>query len=116
MRTSTSVADTVPESVSEEEEAPGWSILPSTISEMESEDEEKDSKAAPAPTIVGEVPCASPPVDEDNERSDRIKIICDPTTTSMNDATKAQGILGDDKFAKGEEILQLAAMMELKIL
>ncbi len=84
--------------------------------EMESEDEEKDSKAAPAPTIVGEVPCASLPVDEDNERSDRIKIICDPTTTSMNDATKAQGILGDDKFAKGEEILQLAVMMELKIL
>jgi len=42
-------ADTVPESVSEEEEAPGWSILPTTISEMESEDEEKDSKAAPHP-------------------------------------------------------------------
>jgi hypothetical protein len=83
---------------------------------MESEDEEKDSKAAPAPTIEGEVPCMSPPVDEDNERSDRIKIICDPTTTSMNDATKAQGFLGDDKFAKGEGILQLAAMTELKIL
>jgi hypothetical protein len=42
--------------MSEEEEAPGWSILPSTILEMESEDEEKDSKAAPTPTIKGEVP------------------------------------------------------------
>ena len=69
--------------MSEEEEAPGWSILPSMISEMESEDEEKDSKAAPTPTIEGEVPCASPLVDEDNGRYDRIKIICDPTTTSM---------------------------------
>ncbi len=76
-------ADTVPESVSEEEEAPGWSVIPSTILKMESEDEEKDSKAAPAPTIEGEVPCASPPVDEDIERSNRIKIICDPMTTSM---------------------------------
>ena len=56
--------------------------LPSTISEMESEDEEKNSKAAPTPAIEGEVPCVSPPVDED-ERYDRIKIICDPTTTSM---------------------------------
>jgi len=49
---------------------------------MELEDEEKDLKAASAPTIEGEVPCASPPVDKD-ERSDRIKTICDPTTTSM---------------------------------
>ncbi len=56
--------------------------LPSTISEMESEDEEKNSKAAPVLTVEGEVPCVSPPVDED-ERYDRVKIICDPTTTSM---------------------------------
>ena len=55
---------------------------PSTILEMESEDEEKNSKAAPTPTIEGEVPCVSPPMEED-ERYDRIKIICDPTTTSM---------------------------------
>ena len=43
-----------------------WVVyLPSTILEMELEDEEKDSKAASTPTIEGEVPCASPPVDED---------------------------------------------------
>ncbi len=35
-------ADTLPKSVSEEEEAPGWSILASTILEKESEDAEKD--------------------------------------------------------------------------
>jgi len=33
---------------------------------MKSEDEEKDSKAAPAPTIEGEEPCVSPPVDEED--------------------------------------------------
>ena len=33
---------------------------------MESEDEEKDSKAAPAPTIEGEEPCVSPPIDEED--------------------------------------------------
>ncbi len=53
-------AYTVPESVSEEEESPGWSILPSTISEKKSEDEDKDSKATPAPTFEKELPCASP--------------------------------------------------------
>ena len=65
-------ADNVPVSVSEEEEAPGWSILPSTILEMESEeDEEKDSKAAPTHTIKGEVPCVSPPVnEEDNDNKE----------------------------------------------
>ena len=47
-------ADNVPVSVSEEEEA-----------QMQSEDEEKESKAAPAPTIKGEVPCVSPPVNEE---------------------------------------------------
>ena len=54
---SDSNADNVPVSVSEEEEAQ---------MEMESEDEEKDSKAASAPTIEGEVPCVSPPVDEED--------------------------------------------------
>jgi hypothetical protein len=48
-------ADNVPVSVSEEDEIP-----------MESEDEEKDSKAAPAPTIEGEEPCVSPPVVEED--------------------------------------------------
>ena len=40
---------------------------------MVSDDEEKDSKAAPAPTttIKGEVPCVSPPVyEEDNDDND----------------------------------------------
>jgi len=54
-------ADNVPVSVSEEEET-----------QMESEeDEEKDSKAAPAPTIEGEEPCVSPPVnEEDNDNEE----------------------------------------------
>ncbi len=39
--------------------------------------------SATDPTIEGEVPCASPPVDKDNKRSDWIKIICDLTTTLM---------------------------------
>ena len=43
----------------------------------------KRTKAVPAPTIKGDVPCASLPVDEDNERSSRIKIICDPMPTLM---------------------------------
>jgi hypothetical protein len=43
----------------------------------------KRTKAVPGPTIKRDVPCTSLPVDEDNERSDWIKIICDPMTTSM---------------------------------
>ena len=38
---------------------------------MVSDDEEKVSKAVPAPTIEGEVPCVSPPVyEEDNDNND----------------------------------------------
>ena len=33
-------------------------------------DEEKDSKAAPTPTIEGEVPCVSPPIDEEDNNDE----------------------------------------------
>ena len=50
----------MPVSLSEDEEA-----------QMVSDDEEKVSKAVPAPTIEGEVPCVSPPVyEEDNDNND----------------------------------------------
>jgi hypothetical protein len=45
--------------VSEEDEA-----------QMESEDEQKDLKAVPAPTIEGEVPFVSPPVNDSDEEDD----------------------------------------------
>jgi hypothetical protein len=48
------VANTIPESRSSKKKA---NVI----------DSDSNSTAAPAPTIEGEVPCASPPVDEDNE-------------------------------------------------
>ena len=56
---SDSDADNVPVSVSEDDEA-----------QMKSEDEQKDLKAVPAPTIEGEVPFVSPPVNDNDKEDD----------------------------------------------
>ena len=56
---------------------------------MESEDEEKDSKAAPTPTIEGEVPCVSLPVDEEDNDDD-------DNEDDVNDDDKEDDVNDDD--------------------
>jgi len=75
---SDSDADNVPVSVSEEE-----------VAQMESEDEEKGSKAAPTPTIEGEVPCVSLPVDEEDNDDD-------DNEDDVNDDDKEDDVDDDD--------------------
>ena len=76
------------------------------------ESPKKRTKAAPAPTIEGDVPCTSLPVDKDNERSDRIKIICDPMTTSMKIPTM-QRPRKKSKLARSGNVSISAAIMKI---
>jgi len=76
------------------------------------ESPKKRTKAAPAPNIEGDVPCASLPVDEDNAHHDRIKIICDPMTTSMKIPTM-QRPRKKSKLARSGNVSISAAIMKI---